>query len=78
MTRWYISVITNISLASFCRIVRALDAAGKNFTFDVFGEKDIRIYPYDLFSRPSDYVKAIEERVDVGRNWLRVCEEADE
>lgn len=76
----YYEIMTGISLASFVRILLALDAAGKEYRIAKYwkeGDKlGIRIVPFDKnIAAQAEYIDRIAERVDIGRNWIKMVKE---
>lgn len=72
----YYEVMTGISLASFARMLLALDAAGKEYRIAKYwkeGDKPgLRIVPIDRgYASQAEYIDRIAERVDIGRNWIK-------
>lgn len=75
----YYEVMTGISLASFARMLLALDSAGKEYRITKYwkeGDKvGIRIVPFDRnVAAQAEYIDRIAERVDIGRNWIKKVE----
>ena len=69
---WYMQISNAISVSSFRRIVNALDAAGLYYSISVRSDY-ILMFPEDpIFRGYRTYLKAIEERVDCGRGWVKV------
>lgn len=69
---WYMQISNAISVGSFRRIVCALDAAGLLYSISVRSDY-ILLFPEDpLFRGYRSFLKAIQERVDCGRGWVKV------
>ncbi len=75
----YYKVMTGISLASFARMLLALESAGKDFNVEAHwnGEKaEMWIVPFDVCEAArAEYIDRIAERVDIGRNWIKKVKE---
>ncbi len=75
----YYTIMTGISLASFTRMLLALDSAGKNYVthpvWDDRNKPEMRIIPLDpVPAARAEYIDRIAERVDIGRNWIKKVE----